>query len=97
MKTHKPVAWRHDNGPFAGMAITRSKDVADRWLEQGWAVTPLYEVPPAPTVPKTIPKSVYDVIYAECDGFIDCAVDPQKIWDACRSEMLAAAGRKLKC
>lgn len=46
----QPVAWRHDNGPFAGMALTRSKSVADSWTANGWTVTPLYTAPPAPAV-----------------------------------------------
>ncbi|MGP2884706.1 DUF551 domain-containing protein [Serratia marcescens] len=44
----QPVAWRHDDGPFAGIAITRSKSVADSWIAKGWTVTPLYTAPPAP-------------------------------------------------
>ncbi|MBH2978501.1 hypothetical protein HP475_09130 [Serratia marcescens] len=47
----QPVAWRHDNGPFAGMALTRSKSVADSWMANGWNVTPLYTAQSAPTVP----------------------------------------------
>ncbi len=43
----QPVAWRHDNGPFAGMALTRSKSVADSWIANGWTVTPLFATPPA--------------------------------------------------
>lgn len=98
VKYPKPVAWRHDNGLFAGIAITRSKDVADRWLAQGWAITPLFEAPPAPIMPKTVPRSVFDVIYAECNGFVDCDADPQTIWDACCAAMLAAAsGGNQKC
>jgi len=50
----QPVAWRHDNGPFAGMAITRAKSVADSWIAKGWTVTPLYTAPPAPAVPVEI-------------------------------------------
>ncbi|WP_394817519.1 Lar family restriction alleviation protein [Serratia marcescens] len=45
------VAWRHDDGPFAGIAITRAKSVADSWIAKGWTVTPLYTAPPAPAVP----------------------------------------------
>ncbi|WP_273974025.1 Lar family restriction alleviation protein [Serratia ureilytica] len=45
------VAWRHDNGPFAGMALTRSKNVADSWIANGWNVTPLYTAQPALTLP----------------------------------------------
>ncbi|MGP3280444.1 3'-5' exonuclease [Serratia bockelmannii] len=47
----QPVAWRHDDGPFAGMALTRSKSVADSWIANGWTVTPLFPAPPAPAVP----------------------------------------------
>lgn len=46
-----PAAWRHDNGPFAGMALTRSKSVADSWMAKGWVVTPLYTAPLTPAVP----------------------------------------------
>ncbi|MGP3146040.1 hypothetical protein [Serratia bockelmannii] len=47
----QPVAWRHDDGPFAGITITRSKSVADNWIANGWVVTPLYTAPQAPAVP----------------------------------------------
>lgn len=46
----QPVAWRHDDGPFAGIAITRAKSVADSWMAKGWTVTPLYTAPPAPEI-----------------------------------------------
>ncbi|EIZ2434006.1 DUF551 domain-containing protein [Cronobacter sakazakii] len=44
----EPVAWRHDDGPFASGALTRSKSVAESWIGNGWKVTPLYTAPPAP-------------------------------------------------
>ncbi|WP_249921540.1 hypothetical protein [Serratia plymuthica] len=44
----QPVAWRHDNGPFAGAAITRAKSVADSWIAKGWTVTPLFTAPAVP-------------------------------------------------
>ncbi|WP_337039882.1 hypothetical protein [Serratia marcescens] len=47
---------------------------------------------PAPAIPKTVPKSVFDVIYAECEGFVECGADPQTIWDACRAAILAQTG-----
>ncbi|MDX7275569.1 hypothetical protein SJ322_25325 [Serratia marcescens] len=50
----QPVAWRHDDGPFAGIAITRAKSVADSWVAKGWAVTPLYTAPPAPANANTV-------------------------------------------
>lgn len=34
-------------------------------------------------IPAKVPKSVYDVIYNECEGFVDIGADPQVIWDAC--------------
>ncbi|HGE8334225.1 TPA: DUF551 domain-containing protein [Serratia marcescens] len=54
----QPVAWRRDDGPFAGIAITRAKSFADIWIAKGWTVTPLYTAPPAPAVP---------------DGWISCS------------------------
>lgn len=47
---------------------------------------------PTPAIPKTVPKSVFDVIYAECDGFVVCDADPQTIWDACHTAILAQTG-----
>ncbi|MDK1706822.1 hypothetical protein QOM18_00660 [Serratia marcescens] len=55
----QPVAWRHDDGPFAGIAITRSKSVADNWIANGWTVTPLYTAPPAPAFPERLPCPVH--------------------------------------
>ena len=46
---------------------------------------------PAPVVPVKIPGSVYQVIYHECGGFVDCDANAQTIWNACRAAMLAAA------
>lgn len=45
---------------------------------------------PAPVVPVKIPGSVYQVIYQECGGFVDCDANAQTIWDACRAAMLQA-------
>lgn len=44
----EPVAWRHDDGPFAGGVLTKAKSVAEKWMANGWKVTPLYTAPPAP-------------------------------------------------
>lgn len=44
----EPVAWRHDDGPFALGVLTRSKSVAENWAAKGWKITPLYTAPPAP-------------------------------------------------
>ncbi|HFP9201472.1 TPA: hypothetical protein ACHP1R_005384 [Raoultella ornithinolytica] len=43
---------------------------------------------PAPVVPHEIPRGVYQVIYQECGGFVDCDANAQTIWDACRAAML---------
>lgn len=40
------------------------------------------------TIPRAIPASVSKVFYDECDGFVDCPADPQKMWAACRAEIL---------
>lgn len=48
----------------------------------------LYGVPPAPVVPEIIPRALFDVIYQECDGFVDSGASPQVIWNACRAAML---------
>lgn len=44
--------------------------------------------PPAPVVPEIIPRAVFDVIYQECDGFVDCGASSQAIWNACRAAVL---------
>ncbi|EMP7134685.1 DUF551 domain-containing protein [Serratia marcescens] len=77
----QPVAWRHDDGPFAGIAITRAKSVADSWIAKGWTVTPLYTAPPAPAVPKemTVEQAYENVqTWHYANG-----------WNACRAAMLA--------
>lgn len=43
-----------------------------------------------PVVPEEIPGSVYEVIYQECGGFVDCDANAQIIWNACRAAMLQA-------
>lgn len=43
---------------------------------------------PVPAVPEKIPDSVYQLIYQECGGFVDCDADPQKIWEACRAAVV---------
>lgn len=85
-----PSCWE-----IAGQLFTTKEEA----LKPGYRGTPepLYDGPvltddreaqAVAAVPKTIPKSVYDVIYAECNGFVDCGADPQKIWNACRAAML---------
>ena len=58
----------------------------------------VYAAQPAPVVPVVavkIPGSVYQVIYQECGGFVDCDANAQTIWDACRAAMLAAAPQEV--
>ncbi|HGM4764625.1 TPA: hypothetical protein ACKQDC_000138 [Serratia marcescens] len=62
----QPVAWRHDDGPFAGIAITRAKSVADSWKLRAGRVTPLYTAPPAPAVPDNLAAAVNRLL--DCDG-----------------------------
>lgn len=38
--------------------------------------------------PIKIPPAVFDLIYQECEGFVDCPANPQVIWEACRAAML---------
>lgn len=77
----QPVAWRHDNGPFAGIAITRAKSVADSWIAKGWTVTPLYTAPPSPAVPPEIPLTS------------PVAAEYVAGWNACRAAMLENIGK----
>lgn len=52
---------------------------------------PLYrqaQAMPAWVLPVIFPRSVFDVIYQQCGGFVDCEADPQAIWKACRDFML---------
>lgn len=41
-------------------------------------------------VAEKIPDSVYQVIYQECGGFVDCDANAQTIWNACSAAMLNA-------
>ncbi|MDP8798277.1 hypothetical protein QZQ15_09760 [Serratia marcescens] len=84
----QPVAWRHDNGPFAGMAITRAKSVADSWIAKGWTVTPLYTAPPAPAVPGEMAGSL-ESIANKYQTTIEQAQFIVVGWNACRAAMLA--------
>ncbi|MDV2861824.1 hypothetical protein [Phytobacter ursingii] len=52
----------------------------------GWSTE--LPAPSIPAVPEEIPDSVYQVIYQECGGFIDCGANAQIIWNACRAAML---------
>ncbi|WP_171877672.1 hypothetical protein [Klebsiella pneumoniae] len=90
-----PVAWRQ---PFTGCCVSSIfyQDGSSP-LDHGYE--PLYAAPPEPVVPVVpvkIPRSVYQVIYQECGGFVDCDANTQTIWDACRAAMLAADPQEVK-
>lgn len=90
-----PVEWRQ---PFTGCCVSSIfyQDGSSP-LDHGYE--PLYAAPPEPVVPVVpvkIPRSVYQVIYQECGGFVDCDANAQTIWDACRAAMLAAAPQEVK-
>lgn len=88
-REEQPVAWRHDNGPFAGIAITRAKSVADSWIAKGWTVTPLYTAPPEPAVPEAI-STRQAIIKMESHEPCDSINVAYKLgWNACRAAMLA--------
>ncbi|MCQ0659581.1 hypothetical protein [Klebsiella pneumoniae] len=66
-----PVAWRQ---PFTGCCVSSIfyQDGSSP-LDHGYE--PLYAAPPepvVPVVPVNILRSVYQVIYQECGGFVDC-------------------------
>ncbi|EOV8179452.1 hypothetical protein ACOIQQ_003917 [Raoultella planticola] len=91
----EPVAWRQ---PFTGCCVSSIfyQDGSSP-LDHGYE--PLYAAPPEPVVPVVpvkIPRSVYQVIYQECGGFVDCDANAQTIWDACRDAMLAATPQEVK-
>ncbi|WP_435600896.1 hypothetical protein [Serratia marcescens] len=88
------MAWRHDDGPFAGMALTRSKSVADSWIANGWTVTPLFPTPPAPAVSDGLKRAVtfYEQVKREKTPVETGAWKDAVNWvleEACRSTMLA--------
>lgn len=38
-------------------------------------------------VPEKIPDDAYQVIYDECDGFVECGASAQVIWQSCRAKI----------
>ncbi|KJP58478.1 hypothetical protein SR71_08515 [Klebsiella aerogenes] len=68
---------------FKGAPVTRQE-------EQELARMALVAMDSEPVMPEEIPGSVYEVIYQECGGFVDCDANAQTIWNACRAAMLQA-------
>ncbi|ELY2508886.1 hypothetical protein SMC02_001547 [Cronobacter sakazakii] len=85
----EPVAWRHDDGPFALGVLTRSKSVAENWAAKGWKITPLYTAPPAPVVPTF--DEWLEIRGNKPLGWVKDAM--RESYDACRAAMLAAPGK----
>ena len=75
----EPVAWLHSDNGLGIPAITRSKNIADRWLSKGWYVQPLYIAKPVPVVPDVRPSLNNGIV-----GF-------DEGWNACRAAMLHGA------
>ncbi|ELY4307671.1 hypothetical protein SMZ20_000228 [Cronobacter sakazakii] len=88
----EPVAWRHDDGPFA---VTRFKSVAETWAAKGWKITPLYTAPPAPVVP----VETFEEWSRRCEIQLTlCRPEFREVaeitWNACCAAMLAAPGKE---
>ncbi|HIE8641202.1 TPA: hypothetical protein ACXPX1_000035 [Klebsiella variicola subsp. variicola] len=95
------IASEHKRNPVLAYADSY-RDMAKQGVESVpiWSVitdlerniAPLYRhaqpAPVVPVVPVKIPGSVYQVIYQECGGFVDCDANAQTIWSACRAAML---------
>jgi hypothetical protein len=56
----EPVAWFTEDHREDKSATTYSKKMAERWLEKGWPVTPLYTAPPQrnSVIDKTMAKRI---------------------------------------
>ncbi|CAI1656159.1 hypothetical protein [Serratia liquefaciens] len=91
-KQPKPVAWRHDNGPFARIAITHSKKVADHWKCLGWDITPLYEVPLSPVAPGSVMNIAISDVVAERQRQINAKGYTQESDDGYLAGVLSQAG-----
>ena len=67
----EPVAWLHSDNGLGIPAITRSKNIADSWLSNGWYVHPLYIAQPVPVIPDEVLSAIREVarIRADFDDF----------------------------
>ncbi|EOI3450887.1 hypothetical protein ACMSWQ_000746 [Cronobacter sakazakii] len=91
----EPVAWRHDDGPFALGVLTRSKSVAENWAAKGWKITPLYTAPPVPVVP----VETFEEWSRRCEIQLTlCRPEFREVaeitWNACCAAMLATPGKE---
>ncbi|EEZ5610020.1 DUF551 domain-containing protein, partial [Escherichia coli] len=57
----EPVAWLHSDNGLGIPAITRSKNIADSWLSNGWYVHPLYIAQPVPVIPDEVLSAIREV------------------------------------
>lgn len=53
---------------------------------------PMKEQRKALKLPQSCPRAVYDVIYKECGGFVDCEANPDVIWEAMLAEVKKLSG-----
>lgn len=67
----EPVARLHSDNGLGIPAITRSKNIADSWLSNGWYVQPLYIAQPVPVIPDEVLSAIREVarIRADFDDF----------------------------
>ncbi|MDV0623934.1 DUF551 domain-containing protein [Klebsiella variicola subsp. variicola] len=94
----EPVMYCMEGNGLDPEAVSTSREVVEAWVNEWnsegepiYSTVPLYRhAQPAPVVPVKIPGSVYQVIYQECGGFVDCDANAQTIWNACRAAMLQA-------
>lgn len=60
------------------------------WIHE---VRELFTAPQKPVVlPDKIPDAFYKVLYDECGGFVDCAMDTAKVWRVAKAAIEAAGG-----
>ncbi len=98
---HEPVAWglfHFASGEFYNACS--SQGAAERHLNQvhqsndsvTLIIRPLYAAPPAPVVPEEMPAGLAGQIVSLCAFNIRDKELAQKIWSACRADMLQSFG-----
>lgn len=81
--------YEHEDGEVTPQNAAAVVDILLQQLDESVQCRDTHPEPSIPAaVPEIIPDSVYQVIYQECDGFVDCEANAQKIWAACRASML---------